>query len=278
MNNAVKFFAFGIEDLPEKIMKIRITIKYLVAMFFLMLLLGELHEQVHINTGYLICGGYGERDFNVWKTTADCNLPNWSFLATAVGPIFSYLVMWTGVILLLKATSNNYKAIGMSLIFAPLPFARIFSAVQGGGDEKVFFLKLFEGYVTKPNGKILAAIFVTAICLPPLLIAWSKIKNRFAWLYVVGFSILPLFVLGFYVFGLLNGLLADGFLSFNLILGTPALIIIHTNFVSIILYFIYPWLLELGRNNFQKTRLDLINDPKKVVVDTGEQRSNTDIN
>lgn len=237
-------------------------------MFFLMLLLGELHEQVHINTGYLVCGGYGERDFNAWKTAASCDFPNWSFLATAVGPIFSYLVMWAGVFLLLKAKTNNYRAIGLSLIFAPLPFARIFTAVQGGGDEKVVFLKLLEGYVAKPNGKILAAIFVTAIWLPPLLIAWSKIKNRFAWLYVIGFSILPLLVLGFYVFVLLNGLLKDGFLSTNLILGTPALVIIHTVFVIVILYFIKHWISEMGRINFRRARLKLTNNYNKTSIES----------
>lgn len=239
-------------------------------MFFLMLILGELHEQIHINTGYLICGGYGERDFNAWKTAQTCYFPNWSFIATAVGPLFSYLVMWTGVYLLLKEKSSEYQAIGFSLIFAPLPFARIFTAVMGGGDEKVVFLKLLEGYISKPNGKIIAAFFVTAVCLPPILIAWSKIKNRFAWLYVVGFCVLPLIVLGFYVMVFLNGLLADGFLSSNLILGTPTLVIIHTVLVITVLFFIKNWILEINRTNFQNNKLKLIEKYKKIALDTGE--------
>jgi hypothetical protein len=45
-------------------MKIRITPKYLLALLALMIVTGELHEQVHITTGYLLCGGYGPRDFN----------------------------------------------------------------------------------------------------------------------------------------------------------------------------------------------------------------------
>lgn len=233
-------------------MNIRITLKYLLAIFALMLILGELHEQVHINTGYLICGGYGGRDFNAWATAKTCTLPDWSFLATTAGPLFSYLVMWTGVFLLLRAKTDGRRAIGFSLIFAPLPFARIFTALTGGGDEKVVFLKLLQDSVAPQTGKIFAAVFVTAICLPPILIAWSKIKNRFAWLYVIGFCVLPLIVLSFYVFGFLNGLLAEGFLSTVRVLGTPTLILLHTALVITILLFIRCWLLEINRTELNK--------------------------
>jgi hypothetical protein len=117
-------------------LNLKLSWKFLFAFFALTICTGELHEQVHIQTGWLVCGGYGARDFNAWKTAADCAAPAWSFLATLVGPLWSFAVMWTGAFLLMKAKSLNYKTIGFALIFAPLPFARIFTALMGGGDEK----------------------------------------------------------------------------------------------------------------------------------------------
>ncbi len=189
---------------------LKINWKFLFALFTLMLCTGELHEQVHIQTGRIVCGGYGERDFNAWKTAADCAAPAWRFLSTLVGPLFSFAVMWTGAFLLTKARSLSYKTIGFALIFAPLPFARIFTALMGGGDEKTVLVALFKDEFNLGTIKVAAAVIVSLICLPPLFIAFRHLKNRFAILYVIGFSVLPLVVLGLYIFKFLNPLLANG--------------------------------------------------------------------
>ena len=229
---------------------LRINRKYLLALFALMICTGELHEQIHIQTGYLICGNYGPRDFNAWRTAEDCGAPAWAFLATLVGPLWSYLVMWTGAFLLVKAKSASYKTIGFSLIFAPLPFARIFTAMMGGGDERSVLRALLQNDLSPGATKVLAAIVVTAICLPPIFIAFKHIKNRFAVLYVIGFCVLPLIVLGIYVLTLLNGLLARGFLSSAPVLGTPLLIIFHFLIAAIFLFFSRKWLFEISRKRF----------------------------
>lgn len=218
-------------------LNLRITVSFLLAQFALMLCTGELHEQVHIQTGRIVCGGYGERDFNVWSNAADCAAPAWSFLSTLAGPLFSFAVMWTGVYLLVKAKSQIRKTIGFSLIFAALPFARIFTALMGGGDEKVVFKRFLENDLNLPTIKILAAIAVTAFCLPPILIALKYLRNRYAVLYIVGFSVLPLFVLGFYVFKFLNPLLEYGLLSSVFVLGTPSLILVHSALMLVLLLF-----------------------------------------
>lgn len=230
-------------------MKIQITSGYLAAIFALMVITGELHEQVHINTGFLLCGGYGERDFNVWLTAQNC-ASEWLFLAAAAGPMFSYLVMWTGAILLLKAKAKIYQAIGFSLVFAPLPFARIFTALLGGGDEKVVFLRLFQDYFSVQSAKIFAAVFVTAICLPPIFIARSKLRNRFAFFYIIGFCVLPLIVLGLYMRLFLNYLLANGVLASADFLGTPTLVLIHFLLTAIVLFFFRRRLLDINQINF----------------------------
>lgn len=46
-------------------MQIKITFRYVMAFFALNMIMGELHEQAHINAGYFICGCYGPRNFNV---------------------------------------------------------------------------------------------------------------------------------------------------------------------------------------------------------------------
>jgi hypothetical protein len=174
----------------------RITWHYIVALLALMICTGELHELIHITTGYFICGGYGPRDFNVWQTADPCAVPTLSFVATLAGPLWSYLVMWTGAVLLLRARSIAYKTIGFSLVFAPLPFARIFTAIMGGGDEKVV-LRAVTGLTDPLSLKIATATIVSLICLPPILIAWRSISNRVAFMYPIAFSILPLVVLGY---------------------------------------------------------------------------------
>lgn len=238
----------GCENKQTTKLHLRITFRYLVALLALMICAGELHEQVHITTGYFICGGYGSRDFNLWRTIEPCAAPSLAFLATLAGPLWSYLLMWTGAGLLIKAKSAAYRTIGFSLVFTPLPFARIFTALMGGGDEKVVLRALTNGLLNTGAVKILVVIVVTAICLPPIVIAWRSIENRFAILYPIGFSILPLIFLSFYVLTFLNGLLAEGFLSSVMILGTPSLILLHFAIMALLLIFGRKWLLELDRN------------------------------
>ncbi len=227
-------------------LNLKITWKYTLALFALMRCTSELHEQIHIQTGRIICGGYGERDFNVWQLAEVCRATQSAYLATLAGPLLSFAVMWTGAFLLLKAKNLNYKAVGFSLVFAPLPFARIFTAMMGGGDEKVVLLAFLENELSLATIKILAAVIVTAICLPPILIAWRSIENRFAALYIAGFSVLPLIIVGLFVFKFLNPLLASGFLSSAPVLGTPLLVVLNFSMMAVLLVFSRNWLLEIN--------------------------------
>jgi hypothetical protein len=233
-------------DFSERI-NLRITWKYLLAFFALTIVSSELHEQVHINTGRILCGSYGERNFNAWQTAADCSATSWAFLATVTGPLYSYFVMWLGVWLLIKAKRESYKTIGFSLVFAPLPFARIFTALAGGGDEKVVFQALLGDELSLTAIKILATMIVTTICLPPILISLKNIANHYRSLYVIGFCVLPLIVLGIYVLTFLNNVLKKGYLSDSPILGTPTLVLVHFLIMAVILTISGKWLLEINR-------------------------------
>ncbi|HMX80719.1 MAG TPA: hypothetical protein PLG91_10430, partial [Ferruginibacter sp.] len=109
-------------------MKLRISWQFVLAFFALNMVMGELHEQAHISTGYWICGCYGSRDISSWSTCVDCANPAWAFWATATGPLFSCSRMWLGAWLFTQSGSVAKRSMGFSLVFANLPFARMFTA------------------------------------------------------------------------------------------------------------------------------------------------------
>jgi len=73
--------------------------------------------------------------------------------------------------------------------------------------------RLFGGELSIGTIKILAAILVTAVCLPPLFIVWRNVKYRFSFFYIIGFLVFPLVIMSAYVLTFLNGLLETGLLS-----------------------------------------------------------------
>ena len=206
-------------------MRLHMTWKYPVAFLALNGVISELHEQAHITIGRIVHGCYGPRDFNVWQTCAE-GVQQLPFAASLAGPVFSYSVMWLGVWLLLRGATLHSRSIGFSLIFAPTPFARIFTAVMGGGDEKVFFSTLAGDALAPASVRILALLTVLAFCLPPIVIAWRAIEHRWRTWIIAGFCVLPLVVIMAYKFKFLNGLLHDGVLATPVIIGTQPLVLL----------------------------------------------------
>ena len=231
-------------------MRIQLTLPYIIAFFALNLIMGELHEQAHINTGYFICGCYGPRDFNVWSTCEQCALPQWSFLATLAGPLFSYSMMWLGAWWIAKSTDARMKVFGFSLLFANLPFARIFTALMGGGDEKVV-IQAIAGNINPFTTKIIAALLVTLICLPPMIIAYRNLIARRRFLWIAGFAIVPLIYGMLYHHMFLNWLLKKGIAADSKILGTPTLVLLH--FLLMVLL-----LIVFGKSLFRSDKTDIL--------------------
>ena len=207
-------------------MKLIINWKYIVAFIALNMIMGELHEQAHIITGYFICGCYGSRDISVWSTCEQCSNPAAAYWATAVGPLFSYAMMWLGAYWITRERNFRKRALGFSLVLANLPFARIFTAIMGGGDEKVFIHHLI-GEDDLLLARIIAIIITMLICLPPVIMVASKLRNRRSGLIIAGFLILPLFFGLLYQRMFLNGLLAEAVAPDTIMLGTPNLILLH---------------------------------------------------
>jgi hypothetical protein len=187
--------------------------------------MGELHEQAHIQTGYFICRCYGVRDFSVWATCEHCT-SRWAFLATLAGPIFSCCLMWVGAIWMLNRMNGRRRNLGFALLFANLPFARIFTALTGHGDEHVVMGVLFPG-LNPGQLHWVTALLVSLICLPPIIIAARALAIRHRVALVVCFSIVPLVYGMYYHHIFLNWLLKKGVASEPLLLGTPSLILLH---------------------------------------------------
>ncbi|WP_072038998.1 hypothetical protein [Flavihumibacter solisilvae] len=207
-------------------MRIKPTLPFVMGFFALNMIMAELHEQVHIQAGYFICGCYGERNFNVWNTCGQCAQSQWSFLATLAGPLFSCSLMWLGAWWIVKSSQPQKMLSGFLLIFTNLPFARIFTALIGGGDEKVV-IQSVSGIADPVIRRLITIVLVTAICLPPMVIAYKKLNNPRRLLWIVGFAILPLIYGMLYHHMFLNWLLEKGIGSGVYVLGTPNLILVH---------------------------------------------------
>lgn len=229
-------------------MQLNITARYIIAFIALNFIMGELHEQAHINTGFFICGCYGPRDFNFWSTCQQCLNPAWAWWATLTGPLFSCCMMWLGAIWFSTSKNNNKRMLGFSLLFANLPFARIFTALVGGGDEKVVIQALLGDNSNSLSSKLIAAALVTAICLPPIIMTGRRIINKNRWIIVTGFAVLPLVYGMLYQRLFLNSLLKNNILSEVHFLGTPDLIVIHFVFLLLALFICRKGLLQLKRS------------------------------
>ena len=237
-------------------MRIKITFQYVVAFFALNMIMVELHEQAHINTGYFICGCYGSRNFNVWNTCEQCALQQLSFLAPLAGPLFSCGLMWLGAWWIAKSSNHRKKITGFSLLFSNLPFARIFTAMAGGGDEKVV-IQAISGNADPFIGKLIAALLVTMICLPPIIIAYRKLDSPKRFLLILGFAIIPLIYGMLYQHIFLNWLLNKGIASNTYILGTPSLILLHFLLMLLLLISYGKGLLQSDRKIIVKSAANI---------------------
>jgi uncharacterized membrane protein YozB (DUF420 family) len=203
-------------------MQLRLDWKYVAAFFALNGVVSELHEQAHITTGRLMHGCYGSRDFNNWQECAASALP----LASMAGPLFSYIVMWLGAWLVARAATPGNRALGFALVFAPLPFARVFTVLMKGGDERIFLTAL-TGDVLPPGAlRAVVIAFTLLFCAPPVWFAWRALGNRHRGWIVAAFCVVPLLVIWAYKLKLLNGLLQQGVLATPVILGTPAFVLL----------------------------------------------------
>ena len=224
----------------------RLIARWLIAFSLLILAVHELHELVHVITGRLRCGAWASRDFNAWWFTTECA----SVMPTLAGPLFSYLVMLAGVAMIRKR-----RWPGLALLFAANPFARLFTAVMGGGDEMVVGRHV-AGVVEKTLAVRAAVMLaVAAICIPVIVVAWralAGLRRRALWL--AALLIWPMVLTGILLFVIGNRLLRAGVLTEPAIAGAPLLVVLVTAVVFVAAALTARWL-SIGPGADEDSRL-----------------------
>lgn len=202
----------------------RISLKprSIIALIFLSFLMQETHELAHTGVGRIICGCWGRRNFNLWSLCSGCSDEKalW-ILATWAGPFYTFSVIWLGVLLMARP-SLRHKSFGLALVVSSMPFSRIISPLTGSGDE-VYALTVHLG--DRNLAWVLGLTVVLLLVIPPVVKIWRTIGNRRRGWWLTGLLLVPFFMTGIVVFGILQGLLLEnGVLASYGIWGSPLLI------------------------------------------------------
>lgn len=212
-------------------MTLKLTPQFILTFLCLTFVMHEAHEIVHTSIGRLICGCWGQRDFNMWELCEGCSKQNsFSIIATFAGPIFTFIMIWIGKSLIENTKTDKQKSLGFALIFANMPFARILTASMGGGDE-VFGINLLLKNHTQ--SWIIGLLFILLITYIPLYKAFKIIQNKRKIGLFLLFLIVPIIIDLLWVLGVLNTLLEKKILSHSWILGSPTIVTIWTIFITV---------------------------------------------
>jgi hypothetical protein len=207
-------------------MRIKLTPAFIVSFIALLFVMNEAHEIVHTTVGRLICGCWGQRDFNVWGLCDDCITQHPAALfATFAGPIFTFIMIWVGASYLKQSKSNQQKSFGYALIFANMPFARLFQPLTGGGDEVWALTKLLHN---RTLAQVIGFTVILLITAYPLYKAYTLVQNKRRVLWFILFFLTPVLIDEVILLGVMNGLLQKGLLNTYWILGSPILVTVWT--------------------------------------------------
>jgi hypothetical protein len=212
-------------------MTINLNLKFVISFLALLFVMHEAHEIVHTTVGRIICGCWGQRDFNSWDVCEGCEEKHpISLISTFAGPVFTFIMIWWGSFLLNDNNSNAQKSWGFALVFANMPFARILNAILGMGDEVFAINKLINNHNL---AWAIGLIIILLITIYPLFKAFKIINNKRKIGYFLLFFLMPLVLDVIIVEGLMNALLGKGVLSNYWILGSPMLVTFWTALATI---------------------------------------------
>lgn len=212
--------------------------RWFLAFSFLLLAVHEGHEFAHALAGRILCGVWPTRDFNAWRLVGDCS----SWWPTAVGPFFSYAVLILGGVMAVR--SEKYKWAGLAILFAANPFARIFTAAMGGGDEMVVAQRVAGAAERTMSLRVAVLVFVLAICGSALVVAWRAMRGLFArgWWFSLAL-VWPMALTGVALFVVGNRMLRAGVLSSPEIGGAPLLVVLVSGAAVLLTILTRRWLL-----------------------------------
>ncbi len=227
-------------------MYIKLNFKFIIAFIALIFVMHEAHEIVHTVVGWLICGCWGERDFNVWGLCEGCiDKHPIALVATFMGPLFTFCMIWLGGSYLKSNNNNKQKSFGFALIFANMPFARILTASLGSGDEVFGLTKLIHNHTLS---WVIGWIFILMVVFYPLSKAYNLISNKRRIGYFLLFFLAPVAIDLIVVLGLMNTLLNKNILSTYWIMGSPILVTVWTASVVCVFMFTKKYLYSLSEN------------------------------
>ncbi len=214
-------------------MQINITFRYCLAFMAFVFVFGQLHEVAHLTAAFVVCGYPGNQaDFKLWTLCGDCQVNPNGYIATIFGPVFSYLMMWTGYFLM-RSSNKKYWGVAFVLILGNLPFARIFTAGMGGGDETTVLKTLFSA---EPVWliKTIGFLIVAGLAFPPIFMAYKRLHCKRKLLLIVTFCVAPMLIMMPYEFILLGKVLKSGFMADQHFLGIADFIYLHTLLMAMI--------------------------------------------
>lgn len=212
--------------------------RWFIAFSFLLLAIHEAHELAHALVGRALCGEWPVRDFNAWRFAGECA----SWWPTAAGPLFTYALLGIGGVLAWR--SDRFRAGGIALLFAANPFARIFTAVMGGGDEMVVAQRLASLPERTLALRLFVVLFVVAVCGSALFVAWramAGVARRGLWF--VTAMLWPMVLTGLALFVVGNRLLRAGLLAEPLVSGAPLLVLVVSGSAAVLSLVTMRWLL-----------------------------------
>lgn len=202
---------------------LKITWKYCLAFYCMVMLYSSLHELVHHFAGYLVCGAWGYKTFNYFSTA--CEASPVTFLATYAGPVFSFAMMWIGAFFLKKKNASAHtRQLSFALIFAQLPLQRMITPFFKMNDEYYATASLF-GHTAWVYWTVL--IVVWACCVPPLITAFRAIQNEKRIFWYLFYLLLFPYLLWGPVFGLLEYLLVSKHVLNGTVIGIAYLFILN---------------------------------------------------
>lgn len=224
--------------------KLHFTLNSLLAFLAFLFVCHELHELIHTAVAYWQCGCWGQRDFNAWQVCTTCS-PNINTVwATASGPMFTYLLVWVGWWLMRKRATLAQQSFGFALVWANVPFARLFTVLMKGGDEGVI-TRAIVGQSKLPIGVWLVEIVVILLLVVPVFVrAWQLLAVQKRLGVFISFLIGPMLIEFISMHKIGNQLLAKGVFAQESILGSPLLVNIWNGMWLTLLLIIFR---NLGR-------------------------------
>lgn len=211
-------------------MKLNPSAHFFLSFLCLVLFFHELHEVAHVATVRWFSGCWPHRDFINWHTCGHYS-PETERLVLMAGPLVTYGLLWTGFVLLGQCKATH-RSLGLCMVFASMPAARLAATAMGGGDEMIVIRSIIGN---GPLTRVVGLLLVGGLCLPSVMRAIAVLGGRQQFVTIGLLLVVPFCVDRLLVEGGLNQLLLKGWLNRYWLPAEPALITVYTSIVLIIL-------------------------------------------